>query len=76
MSMDKKLADARDEGVIHERARVFWIIDSMVADLKQKLSTKIMSDAERHLSSVRLRLTEGIARELRLRIVSNVQAPT
>ena len=80
MTMKKKLLEAAGaaaaEAVLTERARVLWILDTMVKEAQEGMSVKLGTPAELHAMQVKLRIVVAIVEQARRQIMSGIHPPT
>ena len=80
MGMKEKLLAAAGaaaaEATLTERARVLWILDTMVKEAQDGLSVKVSTPAMLHAMKVKLAIVVAVAEQARRQIVSGVAPPT
>ena len=80
MTMKQKLLAAAGaaaaEATLTERARVLWILDTMVKEAQEGLSVKMATPAMLHAMKVKLAIVVAVAEQARRQIVSGIAPPT
>ena len=71
--MRDKLLKAAAFAVTEERGRVLWCIDQVLAELKAKVNTKLLSAVQLHAVELKFKIAEAVAAELRRAIVSGAR---
>lgn len=73
MSLSNKMAVAETKGRVRERGRILWLISEIEKELQGNLKTKVMSEAQMHIATTKLRLFIAMSKKLKRAIVSDVK---